>query len=158
MMIRGFVYRCDQEQLGDADTRRFATHSYTPYYPGDQYVDWIGLSVYHYSIPAPDKSPPGTPGTNTIPRSGLAESLITGDDLCDPSLPVWSISRMAEKSGKPLAVPETGAVFYTTGNVGGPKEVDVKGAWWRQVLDLGGVGGVGVKMLLWFGWYLSFRA
>lgn len=22
---------------------------YTPYYPGDQYVDWVGMSIYHYS-------------------------------------------------------------------------------------------------------------
>jgi hypothetical protein len=21
---------------------------YTPYYPGDAYVDWVGLSIYHY--------------------------------------------------------------------------------------------------------------
>jgi hypothetical protein len=59
---------------------------------------------------------------------------------------------MAEERGKPLAVPETGAVFYTEGNEGGVAEEDVKAGWWRQVLELGGVGGIGVKMVLWFGW------
>ena len=43
---------------------------YLPYYPGDEYVDWVGLSIYHFSYSAPYYD-------NTVPKSNEFESVLT---------------------------------------------------------------------------------
>ena len=53
--------------------------------------------------------------------------------------------------GKPLAIPET-AAFYNPG-LSGPGELEIKQAWWRQVLDPEMLSAYpGIKMINWFEW------
>ncbi|MEV7662805.1 OpgC domain-containing protein [Paenarthrobacter sp. NPDC089316] len=95
--------------------------AFDPYYPGDDVVDWIGLSVYH------DTTGAGA-AENTLPAAGEfnnslhASSGGTGTDNF--------YGTYVEARNKPLLI-ETGA-FYSPG-AGGATEIDVKQTWWHQV-------------------------
>lgn len=95
-----------------------ADDPYGPYYPGDDVVDWVGLSAYH------DPSDGGAP-KNEMPTDGALERDLDGQgDLA-------FYDRFAASAGKPMLL-ET-AAFFSPG-AGGPSELDIKQAWWRQVL------------------------
>ena len=44
---------------------------FTPFYPGDEWVDWVGMSIYHYGDNYPWVH-------NTVPVPGEAESVLLG--------------------------------------------------------------------------------
>ncbi|WKK70414.1 hypothetical protein Q0F99_11030 [Rathayibacter oskolensis] len=91
---------------------------YGPYYPGDDAVDWVGLSAYH------DPSGGGAP-TNAIAAEGALEADLDGEgDLA-------FYQRFAASTGTPMML-ET-AAFYSPG-AGGPGELEIKQDWWRQVI------------------------
>lgn len=103
---------------------------YSPYYPGDAAVDWVGLSMYYYG-PAQkygaDVVPvPGTYSAMLAGRLGYQTSSGAGRDFVDT---------YARGKNKRMLV-ET-AALYQDGQAGAPTALAVKRAWFRQVLDLG---------------------
>ncbi|KAJ3046597.1 hypothetical protein HK097_000715 [Rhizophlyctis rosea] len=91
---------------------------FTPYYPGDTYVDWIGISAYYFG--------PGTSGSNTTSAS---PNVLPKDDeflyYIDP------LYRFARERNKLFAVSETGVSFYKAneGKPGQAGEVEMKRKW-----------------------------
>jgi hypothetical protein len=128
---------------GDDDVD-LADDPYGPYFPGDEAVDWVGLTLYHfgaeYDAPSfdtddgvgPDEEQEPTAfSINTTPRgdelqSRLDETWGYGDDLA--RTPFYE--RFAEAAQRPLLM-ETGALW--TPDAEGDSERDIKAAWWRQV-------------------------
>jgi hypothetical protein len=118
---------------------------YAPYYPGDDAVDWVGMTLYHWGDTWPW-------GKNIIPEDGKFVAQLTGtyqgaggDDRGIPNF----YQVYAESHGKPMAIPET-AAFYNT-SVGGDSELDIKRAWWRQVFGATLADQLpALKMINWF--------
>lgn len=92
-----------------------ADDPYAPYYPGDAAVDLVGLSAYHDDTG-------GGAAVNTLPSAGELAAMLTGADFYG----AYSTAR-----DKPLLL-QTAAYFSPT--AGGPAEVEIKSAWWKQVL------------------------
>ena len=114
----------------DANGRlSMADDPYGPYYPGDDAVDWVGMSLYHWGSTYPW-------GENEVPEQGKFIAQLTGDyrgangdDTAVPDFSAeWSVGH-----GKPLAVTET-AAFHAPGQPGAGA-AETKRAWWAQVLD-----------------------
>eukprot|EP00842_Homolaphlyctis_polyrhiza_P006797 jgi/Hompol1/7118/HPOL_005195-RA len=98
---------------------------YSPYWPGDSSVDWVGLSVYHLG----DKFPWTT---NAIPNATEFVTKIA-------SGPFNFYKTYAVGKLKPMMISETGAVYQESQNVTappfpGPRNIDIKTAWWRQFI------------------------
>jgi len=113
--------------------------AYAPYYPGDDAVDWVGLSAFH------DDSAGGPP-VNSLPAAdGLTRML-------GPAQPVQAAAdsnfyaSYAVARAKPLLL-ETGA-FYSPAS-GGPAEGDIKRAWLSQILASPAAGYNNVGAVLW---------
>lgn len=113
--------------------------AYAPYYPGDDAVDWVGLSAFH------DDSAGGPP-VNTLPAAdGLTR-------LLGPAQPVQAAvdsnfyASYAVGRAKPLLL-ETGA-FYSPAS-GGPAEEDIKSAWLSQVFSSPSSGYNHIRAVLW---------
>lgn len=119
---------------------------YSPYYPGDIYVDWVGHSYYHWSNGA-------VRGINEVPTTGQWGDAngITGTvpNFHD----VYAIGH-----NKPMMIAETSAL-YDPSNIkgGGASEVDIKKEWIKQVYNLNDSSNIKlseslpkVKAILWF--------
>lgn len=102
---------------------------YGVYYPGDDYVDWVGLSVYHYGSAWPWRQ-------NTPPAPGEFEALVTGNQPCPKPWSDWGcrwpfydfygmfsgdgtgsagqlkLSAPVSKGGKPFIVAETASTYH----------------------------------------------
>ena len=92
---------------------------YSPYYPGDEYVDWVGASVYFYgpTFPWQDnvEAPPGT--FNRLLNDGNF------------------YQQYAVVKNKPYMLAETAASFHTNTPTGpGVGDLAVKRAFWRQYI------------------------
>jgi hypothetical protein len=97
---------------------------YSPYYPGDSAVDWVGLSLYH------DDSDGGA-AINTVPAEGdLAERLGPVAAQTESDLAQQFYGRYVTGKDKPMML-RTAALYSPTG--GGPGELEIKQAWWQQV-------------------------
>lgn len=102
---------------------------YAPYYPGDDAVDWVGMSLYHWGSAYPW-------GENEMPEEGKFAAQLTGtyngaagDETAAPDFyQTYGVDR-----GKPVAVPETAALVVPRGDAAG--ELAIKQAWWRQVVS-----------------------
>ncbi|WP_193607245.1 OpgC domain-containing protein [Nocardioides lijunqiniae] len=129
----------DTDDDGDVDA---ADDPYGPYFPGDEAVDWVGLTQYHfgaeYDAPGfdtdgvgPDQEDPAF-SINTRPRadelqSRLEETWGYGDERRRTSF----YDRFAAADDRPLLL-ET-AALWTAGDRG-DAEAAIKPEWWRQVL------------------------
>ena len=112
---------------------------YSPYWPGDDAVDWVGMSVYHWGLEWPW-------GENEMPPPGGFRSLLTGGDAGVDFYATW-----AEGHDKPMGIFETAALYNP--NAPGPSEADLKAAWWRQVTDPAIAADFPrLAMLNWFEW------
>ena len=107
---------------------------YTPYYPGDDAVDWVGMSVYHWGECYPWLE-------NELPEARSFSDFITGaynglngDHCAVPDFYAMFCSDCVHS--KPMAITETGA-FYNT-ELGGASELAIKQAWWNQVYNISG--------------------
>ncbi|MEU7145086.1 glycosyl hydrolase [Nocardia sp. NPDC046473] len=101
---------------------------YAPYYPGDEYVDWVGISLYHFGNLYPW-------GANITPEPGKFAGKITGE-YRDPDTSVREpnfYQRYAERTGKPMAISETSALFNPSRNGEGATNLEIKSAWWQQI-------------------------
>jgi hypothetical protein len=100
---------------------------YSPYYPGDDAVDWVGLSLYHWGNSYPW-------GENETPEDGKFIEHLTGTYNAlngdERDVPDFNAT-FAEGYNKPMAIVETVAL-YQPGQPG-PDELSIKEGWWQQV-------------------------
>lgn len=119
---------------------------YEPYFPGDAYVDWVGLTNYHWGNHLPW-------GRNELPEPGQFAKQITGtyDGLLGDQRGVPDFyATYAVNHNKPLALAETSAL-YNPDRIDGASNYDIKMEWARQVFDPGIAAQFPrLKMLLWF--------
>eukprot|EP00775_Hariotina_reticulata_P009966 gene9966-10121_t len=146
---------CNQLDTNKDGAITITDDMYTPYYPGDDVVDWVGMSIYHYGAAWPY-------GANVLPVFNKFADKITGsyvgpegDSRAVPNFyDMFCVIRQ-----KPMIITET-AAFYNTCNLGGrgcqdgtsnAREFAIKQAWWRQVFgDSTAVRFPQIKMINWF--------
>ena len=104
-----------------------ADDPYAPYYPGDDAVDWVGMSLYQWGNAYPW-------GENELPEADAFVARLTGtyrgangDESAVPDF----YASYVEAHDKPMAITETAILYDPAGP--GPAEAELKGAWWRQV-------------------------
>ncbi|KAI8907792.1 glycoside hydrolase superfamily [Gorgonomyces haynaldii] len=99
---------------------------YSPYYPGDDYVDWVGISIYHYGLDYPWI-------TNDVPLAGKFEGILTGAPMPGNFYGKFNFYDLfCAKRGKPFIVTETGATVH----ISDPQSrANIKQGWWRQFLN-----------------------
>ena len=124
-----------------------ADDPYAPYYPGDDVVDWVGMSLYHWGSAYPwGEDEVAEPGKFVQQLRGEYNGL--GGD--DSSLPDF-YGTYVEGAGKPLGIPETAA--FVTADADPALALDIKRSWWSQVFDPAlGEGLPGLAMVNWFEW------
>jgi hypothetical protein len=102
---------------------------YAPYYPGDDAVDWVGMSLYHWGSTYPW-------GESEMPEAGKFIDQLTGayngKNGDDSMLPDF-YSDYGVAHDKPVAIPETAALV--TEDVGDTRTLNIKHAWWEQIFD-----------------------
>jgi hypothetical protein len=113
---------------------------YAPYWPGDDAVDWVGMSAYHFGNTYPW-------GANVVPRADAFAALLTGAGTAGPDFhEAWAVGH-----GKPMAIVETGALWRPSG--GGSSELAIKRGWWRQVFSRATESAFPeIKLIGWFEW------
>ena len=106
-----------------------ADDPYAPYWPGDDAVDWVGMSLYHWGLAYPW-------GENELPADGTFRALLTGGNTGahegQVQIPDF-YATYAEGHDKPMGVFETAALYNPAAE--GPSEAELKSAWWAQVTD-----------------------
>ncbi|KAJ3307696.1 hypothetical protein HDU76_004437 [Blyttiomyces sp. JEL0837] len=138
-----------QARLRDLDTNadnKFdpLDDPYSPYYPGDDVVDWVGLSVYHYGTDWPWIE-------NVAPLPGKFEGYINGQQR-----PMWGTfpfydmfcgkGSNVSAGNKPFMIAESAATYhYAFINPTAPNQpptpimtdsrLTIKQTWWRQYLN-----------------------
>ncbi|KAJ3066783.1 hypothetical protein HDU98_009935 [Podochytrium sp. JEL0797] len=129
---------------------------YIPYYPGDEYVDWVGLSIYHYGIEYPwvDNAIPAPNELNGSPTNGAQRGYYPFYTyFSSPTGCINNITKKATSSGnKPFIASETAAVYHFAwvnqsvqyppdGNRPVPgygqatTRLEIKQAWWKSFLN-----------------------
>ncbi|KAF6251906.1 glycoside hydrolase superfamily [Scenedesmus sp. NREL 46B-D3] len=141
-------FKTPTSECAQLDTNRdgvinMADDPYTPYYPGDDWVDWVGLSVYHFGSVYPW-------GANKVPERYKFYNKITGnyigaagDETGVPNFYDLFCNGTHGRS-KPMIIGETAALYNScdkggrgcancTSNV---TELAIKSNWWRQVFGV----------------------
>jgi hypothetical protein len=102
---------------------------YAPYYPGDDVVDWVGMSLYHWGNTYPWAE-------SEMPEDGKFADQLTGtyngQNGDDSMLPNF-YTEYGVDHGKPVAIPETASLVQD--DVGELRSLNIKRAWWEQVFD-----------------------
>ncbi|PPB49343.1 hypothetical protein C4K88_11365 [Arthrobacter pityocampae] len=102
---------------------------YAPYYPGDDAVDWVGMSLYHWGSTYPW-------GESEMPEDGKFAAQLTGTydgANGDESMLPDFYADYGVGHGKPVAIPETAALVGD--GIGDLRTLNIKRAWWQQVFD-----------------------
>ncbi|KAJ8327407.1 hypothetical protein QVD99_008049 [Batrachochytrium dendrobatidis] len=108
---------------------------YGPYYPGDEWVDWVSMSLYWY--------PDGNTGYNILPPDNYFLDSLHGSGENIPKINPVIVNngglhdfyeRFAHQKNKPFMIPETSAP-YISSKPFIKKEADIKQNWWRQIFD-----------------------
>jgi hypothetical protein len=120
---------------------------YSPYYPGDDVVDWAGMTIYHWGNAYPW-------GENELPEENQFIDQLTGNynglNGDNSSLPDF-YELFYQIHNKPIAIPETAALYNTARP--DTEELTIKQAWWRQVLNAELLSAYpGIQMINWFEW------
>ena len=113
---------------GDGDLTP-ADDPYSPYWPGDEAVDWVGMSLYFWGLEYPW-------GENELAPAGRFVAQLTGQPTgahADERAIADFYATYAEGHDKPMAIIETAALYDPAG--GGPDEAAVKSAWFEQVFS-----------------------
>ena len=97
--------------------------AYSPYYPGEESVDWVGLSASHDDTG-------GAAALNTLPVDGELAAMLNGSGAGGDK--AGGDNFYERYSGRKPLLLQTSAYFSPS--AGGPGEADIKSAWWRQVL------------------------
>jgi beta-mannanase len=97
-----------------------------PYYPGDEYVDWVGLSLYYYALQE---------GDNSVPPPGYLSAWLTGGNgQAETDIALLNFyNRFAIERNKPMILSESGAP-YNHFSTAGSSELTIKQTWWRELL------------------------
>ncbi|KAI9344253.1 glycoside hydrolase superfamily [Obelidium mucronatum] len=115
----------------------FEDDPFTPYWPGDDYVDWVGISMYWK----------GNPNVSTPPRDNSVcppdywEQMVQGGGTsgANPKFPFYDM--FAKGHNKPLVMPEGGAAFALTQGSSstplpvGAGQVNIAQTFWRSYLN-----------------------
>ncbi|KAI8902429.1 glycoside hydrolase superfamily [Globomyces pollinis-pini] len=107
---------------------------YIPYYPGDEYVDWVGLSLYWY----PDENtglnvpPPDTYFYDQLTSTGPTMELVNIAAQGDPTRNFYQ--RFIVERNKPFMIPETAAPTHP-GVQSRYTEAEIKGKWYDQIFS-----------------------
>jgi len=121
---------------------------YAPYYPGDDAVDWVGMSLYHWGLAYPW-------GENEVPLPGTFEALLRGQDIgpgADGHAVPDFYATYADGHDRPMAIVET-AILYDPAAPAGPTEAELKTAWFEQVFGASTrTAFPRIGMLSWFEW------
>ena len=124
----GSPERAAMDTDGDGDLTG-ADDPYAPYWPGDDVVDWVGMSLYFWGLEHPW-------GENELAPPGRFVAQITGTPTGahdDESAVPDFYAEYAVGHDKPMAIIETAALYDPDG--GGPDEASVKSAWFEQVFS-----------------------
>ena len=100
---------------------------YAPYFPGNDWVDWVGMSIYHWGSVYPW-------GSNDLPEPGKFAQMLEGDyhgSVGDERSVPNFYRDYGERWNKPVGVFET-AAFYAPAS-GGADQMALKSSWWQQV-------------------------
>jgi hypothetical protein len=121
---------------------------YAPYYPGDEAVDWVGMSLYHWGNTYPW-------GENELPPSAKFAAVLTGEPIVEHaeggSVPDF-YATYADGHDKPLAIIETAALYDPAVSTG-PTEAELKTAWFTQVFSTQTRDAFPrIRMINWFEW------
>ena len=126
---------------------------YTPFYPGDDWVDWVGLSLYHYGDISLNNPFPDHPKkldyvwmTNTMTLDNEVSNIIKGDSGDRPGH--FNIYEMfsgtghesKSKGGKPFFITESATTYHMSFANGSEilhsaDIVEMKRSWWRQIFN-----------------------
>ncbi|MCH8565047.1 hypothetical protein LTH96_04765 [Nesterenkonia sp. LB17] len=121
---------------------------YAPFYPGDDVVDWVGMSLHHWGDSYPW-------GSNDLPEPAkFAEQLrgtysgLAGDESMLPDF----YELYAANRDKPLAIPETAA--FVTADADPELSLQIKRRWWQQIFneDLRSEFPQ-LRLINWFNWF-----
>jgi hypothetical protein len=123
--------KLDTDEDGDVTE---ADDPYGPYYPGDDSVDWVGLTMFYFGKGEATASAgvdvPLTRNEAAVDdevEQRFSESWGYTQEQGDPFY-----ERFAEDLDRPMLL-DTGALYAD--GLGGDTELEVKRGWWRQVLD-----------------------
>jgi hypothetical protein len=107
---------------------------YGPYYPGDQYVDWVALSLYWFTDAGSGFNilPPPTFFRDMARSSGPGVDFVNGQANGDPLRDFYG--RFSVERNKPMMIPETGASFNPS-ETGPATNSEIKAAWYRQIFS-----------------------
>jgi hypothetical protein len=129
---------------GTEDFRRMDTNGngridagddpYLPYYPGDEFVDWVALSLYWY----PDANtgynivPPSTYFRDMLTSTGASMDLVNSAARNDPLRNFYQ--RFAADRNKPMMIPETAAPWIEN-QPARATHAEIKRAWYSQIFS-----------------------
>jgi len=119
---------------------------YAPFYPGDDYVDWVGMTLNHWGSAYPWHE-------NEVPEAGkLLDELhgeyngLNGDSSALPDF----YAQYVQKKNKPFILRT--AALYLPGKKGATQS-GIKRSWWRQVFsDKTFKALPGLKAVIWEEW------
>jgi hypothetical protein len=122
---------------------------YRPFYPGDSYVDWVGLTLYHFGHAWPyGENEEPLPGTVSAALRGTWDGAGVAEN--QSALPDF-YAQYAVARSKPMAVSETAALYNETPPAPGADETTIKSVWIDQLLGSEARSGFPkVKMVNWF--------
>ncbi|KAI8929100.1 glycoside hydrolase superfamily [Entophlyctis helioformis] len=133
----------DAANLAELDTNKDGLLSeldnpYDPFYPGDAWVDWIGISVYNYRY-----TEPTAPIRQIIPVDLNVFSTVNEMSLVggEPGGRLDFYGRYAAAKRKPFIFSETGSAYQVGGGQAlapgdqTPAEVASKRAWWNAIFQ-----------------------
>ncbi|KAJ1542875.1 hypothetical protein HK096_008988 [Nowakowskiella sp. JEL0078] len=107
---------------------------YTPYYPGDEYVDWAGVSLYWYPyLTTTNIEPPANFFSEYLSGSGTSvDSVVTAGQYTAAVHDFYTM--FAVNRNKPIALSESGSPYVATllPSVG---EATIKRSWYQQILS-----------------------
>ncbi|GAA5899065.1 hypothetical protein JCM6882_004606 [Rhodosporidiobolus microsporus] len=99
--------------------------SLAPYYPGDEYVDWIGLSVYYKGIPSDV--------LNTEQPDGYCAMVINGTNPADgATITNWYTDYCEAKPDKACMFAEAAAAYHVNDSSSTTTEAELQDAWLKD--------------------------
>lgn len=113
---------------------------YAPYYPGDAYVDWVGLTLFYWGNSYPW-------GENEVPAADTFVNQVRGTG--DSTVPDF-YDTYVTSTGKSFAV--FTAALVNPEAPGSEEAVAIKQGWWRQVLAAGMEEFPGLGLVEWLEW------